>query len=111
MIEFLYTFLFGGTFISTVYYLANTIKNPVLAALIGFLPINICCCYIMKTRDILKNYMKYGFFVGLITVTLVISGYFILENTNIERYNLITGILIVWFLLQYLLLNFKHLII
>ena len=87
MIEFLYTFLFGGTFISTVYYLANTIKNPVLAALIGFLPINICCCYIMKTRDILKNYMKYGFFVGLITVILVISGYFILENTNIEIEN------------------------
>lgn len=111
MIEFLYTFLFGGTFISIIYYLANTIKNPVLAALVGFIPLNICCCYIMKTRDILKNYMKYGIFVGLITILLIISGYFILEYTDIERYNMITGILILWFLLQYLLLNIKHFIV
>ena len=58
MIELLYTFILGGTFISTIYYLANTINNPVIAALLGFVPLNLCCCYIMRDRLTLKNYLN-----------------------------------------------------
>lgn len=111
MIELLYTFILGGTFVSLVYYLANTINNPALAALLGFTPFAIFCCYIMRTRNILKSYMKYGFCVGSITILMVLLGYLLLEYTNIERYNLITGILILWFVLQYILLNFKNRIV
>ena len=62
-------------------------------------------------KRLTKNYLKYGFFICLITLFIVLLGYLLIEHTKIERYTAITLTILLWILLQYILIRFKNKIV
>lgn len=93
-------FLCGGALFYLIFVLANRIKNPGLAAIVSLLPISLFCCLFMETRPILKLYLKSLMIVFSISLSLVILGYFWLQQTKTPQMIVIGSLLFLWIVIQ-----------
>ena len=96
------TFLFGGLFVTLIYILATKFNDPVLAAIIGFFPLGLQCCFVMPTKNDLKKYMYNGLYVCFLTLLVIFIGYIILIKTDYYPIGILIFVIILWFILQYM---------
>ena len=101
-LNYLSTFLFGGLFVTLIYFIVTYLKNPVLAAIVGFFPLGLLCCFVMPTKNELKKYLHNGLYVCLLTLTVLFIGYLLLTNFEIDSLLILISIVILWFIFQYL---------
>ena len=100
--ELLINFITGGVLFSLIYYTANILKNPSLSAIIALLPIGIICCYIIKSEKLTKQYLENSLIVIFITGLIMILGLYLIEYVKIKKNILISLLLVLWFLIQYI---------
>ena len=101
-LNYLSTFLFGGFFVTLIYFIVTYLQDPVLAAIVGFFPIGLLCCFVMPTKKELEKYLYNGLYVCLFTLLVLFIGYLLLIKCEINPVILLIGIVILWFIVQYL---------
>ena len=100
MLKLLYSFLIGGSIFATVSYLSNIINDPILASIIGTLPMGIMTSYVIDSRPFLTKFANNVLQVLVITFVCVCLLIITLKKTNLEKTKAITFIIIVWLILQ-----------
>jgi hypothetical protein len=108
MLDFIYNFILGGSILSIIYYLTGVLGNPVLAAIVGTLPFNILSGYIISNRKVLREYYLYSFLVCCVTLLATLGVFYLIKNTNYKSYIIITFIMALWVVLQYILYKNKN---
>ena len=102
MWNYILTFLFGGTVMSGVQYLANNLQNTALAAILALTPLGFLCGYLIKSKKLLKSYIINLAFVMAITVLVAILIYcMIIFFKELSTYIILTVGIILWGILQY----------
>ena len=101
-LNYLSTFLFGGFFVTLIYFIVTYLQDPVLAAIVGFFPIGLLCCFVMPTKNELKKYLHNGLYVCLFTLLVLFIGYLLLIKCELNPIIILLGIVILWFIVQYL---------
>ena len=100
MLKLLYPFLIGGSIFATVSYLANILNDPILASIIGTLPMGLMSSYVIDSRPFLTKFANNVLQVLVITFVCVCVLIMTLEKTNLEKTKAITFTIILWFILQ-----------
>lgn len=98
ILNYVYSFIFGGLLVSTIKYLANTV-SPVYAAIIASVPIGLVSSYAIKEKNTLYKYL-YAYIKSL--VVLFLSGVLniILLNYNFSK-NIALGLsLLSWLIMS-----------
>jgi hypothetical protein len=96
-----FNFILGGILLSSIYYCANTIKNPSLAAAIALIPISIFSGFIIKNVDICQKYYENSIYVLVITFCLLLILIQLLKKRIFSKNIAISIMLILWFILQF----------
>ena len=99
-------FLCGGALFYLIFVLANRIKNPALAAIVSLLPISLFCCFFMETRPILQKYLQSLMVVFSISLSLVILGYFWLQQSDTPQILVVGSLLGLWIVIQLIVYYF-----
>lgn len=99
--NYLVSFLFGGLFVTLIYFIVKTFNDPVLAAIVGFFPLGLLCCFVMPTRPALSKYMHNGCYVILLTLLVILFGFLLVKSYNYPISILVLTIF-AWFLVQYI---------
>ena len=101
-LNYLATFLFGGLFVTLIYFIVTKLNDPVLAAIIGFFPLGLLCCFVMPTEKKLEKYMYNGLYVCFFTLLVILLGYIILIKTEYYPLGILVFIIILWFIIKYI---------
>jgi len=101
-----FVFILGGIFLATIYYIANIINNPALAAILGALPFTLLSCFVIKDSKILKSYCKHMCVIMMITFSTLLLLIFLINNYNFNTVYLIMGILILWTIMMYIKIKY-----
>lgn len=99
--NYLVSFIFGGLFVTLIYYIVKTINDPVLAAIVAFFPIGLLSCFVMPTRHVLTKYMHNGCYVILLTLLVILGGFLLVKHYNYPVTILVLT-MFVWFYVQYI---------
>jgi hypothetical protein len=94
------SFLIGGGIFAGIDYLVHTVNDPALAAILALVPISLMASFIIKTRGGLLTYSASLIKVAIITLICIALLFFSVKNTNLNRYLIISLILILWLLLN-----------
>ena len=106
MWNYILTFLFGGTVMSGVQYLANNLQNTALAAILALTPLGFLCGYLIHSRILLQKYvMNLAFVMAITVVVAIIIYYLLLKFKNLSSYIILTAGIIVWGVFQYIKYN------
>ena len=57
ILNYVYSFIFGGLLVSIIKYLANTV-SPVYAAVVASVPIGLVSSYVIKEKNTLYKYLN-----------------------------------------------------
>ena len=98
--ELLFHFILGGILFSTIYYFANIVEDPSLSAVIALIPIAIFAGFIIKKVDTCQKYYENSIYVLIITFLLILLLIRLLKMRKYSKNILISGILIIWIILQ-----------
>lgn len=101
-------FLFGGIIFTFIYLAANVYKNAAVYAVISLLPLSILCAYIINGAEMIIKHSWNLIPVAIITIFCVLLLILLLKKTNINKNILITIVLIVWSILQYIKIKFYN---
>ena len=104
--EILFHFTLGGILLSSIYYVANIIKDPSLAAAIAMIPISIFSGFIIKNVDICQKYYENSIYVLIITLFLILILIQLLKKRIFTKNIAISIMLILWVIIQYYRHNF-----
>jgi len=104
--EILFHFTLGGILLSSIYYVANIIKDPSLAAAIAMIPISIFSGFIIKNVDICQKYYENSIYVLIITLFLILMLIQLLKKKIFPKNIAISIMLILWVIIQYYRHNF-----
>ena len=91
----------GNALLITCPITQKTFNDPVLAAIVGFFPLGLLCCFVMPTRPALTKYMHNGCYVILLTLLVILGGYLLVKQYNYPITILVLTIF-VWFFVQYI---------
>ena len=94
------SFLIGGGIFAGIDYLVHTMNDPALAAILALVPISLMASFIIKTRGGLLTYSASLIKVAIITLICIALLFFSVKNTSLNRYVIISLILILWLLLN-----------
>ena len=100
-------FIIGGILFSLICYTANILENPSLSAIIALAPISIICCYTIKSEKITKQYLENSSMVIFITGLIMLLGLYLIEYVKINKNILISLLLVLWFVAQYIRYEIK----
>jgi uncharacterized membrane protein YoaK (UPF0700 family) len=100
-------FITGGVLFSLIYYTANILENPSLSAIIALAPISIICCYIIKSKKLTKQHLENCLIVAFITGLTMLLGLYLIEHVKIKKNILISLLLVLWFIAQYISISFR----
>ena len=101
-------FLFGGIIFTLIYLAANVYKNAALSAVLSLLPLSIFCAYIINGEEMIVKHSWNLIPVAIITIFCVLLLIILLKKTNVNKNILITIVLIVWIILQYLKIKYYN---
>ena len=108
--ELLINFILGGLLFSSIFYTSNILKDPSLSAIIALAPISIIACYIIKSKNLTKQYLENSFIVIFLTGLIILFGLYLIKFTKIEKNILICLLLIIWFIIQYIRYKIKFIV-
>jgi len=98
--ELLFHFILGGILFSTIYYFANVVDDPSLSAVIAAIPIVVLAGFIIKKVDTCQKYYENIAVVLVITFLLILLLIRLLKMKQFPKNILISGVLIMWIILQ-----------
>jgi len=102
MTNLLYPFFIGGSVFAGVSYLANIIQDPILASIIGSLPMGLLSSYVVRSRPFLKKFSQGVLKVLVITFVCVCFLIALLKYTALGRILAISLSILLWVVLQFL---------
>lgn len=105
ILKLLTNFLLGGLIFVLIYVTANILESPEISSLFAAVPLSILCGYVIHDKDILIAHNKNLIPTLLLTVILIVL-LIILIKYNINPFIAITGVLIVWIIIQYLRIKY-----
>tara|TARA_Y100000817_G_scaffold293867_2_gene267231 strand:- start:6868 stop:7188 length:321 start_codon:yes stop_codon:yes gene_type:complete len=100
MTNLLYPFFIGGSIFAGVSYLANIIQDPILASIIGSLPMGLLTSYVVRSNAFLQNYAQGVLKVLVITFVCVCFLIALLKYTTLGRILAISLSILLWAALQ-----------
>tara|TARA_Y100000817_G_C16839030_1_gene537141 strand:- start:893 stop:1285 length:393 start_codon:yes stop_codon:yes gene_type:complete len=107
MIQKLLTlFVLGGILFSSIYYIANVVKNPVLAAILAVFPISLVSCFIIKEVSILKKYCQNMAIILLLTAISLLLLILMLNCFKINPTYLIVLTILLWMAMMYVKIQY-----
>ena len=107
MIQKLLTlFLLGGILFSSIYYISNVVKNPILSAILSVFPISLVSCFIIKEISILKKYCKNMAIILLLTAFSLLLLILMLNYFKINPTYLIVLTILLWITMMYVKIQY-----
>ena len=100
MTNLLYPFFIGGSVFAGVSYLANIIQDPILASILGTLPMGLLTSYVIRSNAFLKKYAQGVLKVLIITFICVCFLIALLKYTALGRIIAISLSILLWAVLQ-----------
>ena len=94
-------FIFGFVIIYLVYHFTNVKKNPAAAAIMALLPISLISTYAINEKKMQVKYSYHLISVCVITLLCIILLHLLLKYSNLNRYLIITIIILLWILCQH----------
>lgn len=99
-------FVLGGILFSSIYYIANVVKNPLLAAILAVFPISLVSCFIIKEVSILKKYCQNMAIILLLTAISLLLLILMLNCFKINQTYLIILTILIWLFMIFIKIQY-----
>ena len=99
-------FVLGGILFSSIYYIANVVKNPLLAAILAVFPISLVSCFIIKEISILKKYCQNMAIILLLTAISLLLLILMLNCFKINPTYLIILTIFIWLFMIFIKIQY-----
>ena len=96
------SFIYGGTIVSIINYIANTMVNPALASIIAAVPIGMVSMYFLKEGNICDCFSRNYIVTGIVQIIAALFLYMLLIYYKINKTYAASASIFLWFSLQML---------
>ena len=107
MNKILLNFLIGGFTVSSISYLANNIKNTILASMFATIPLAMPSSIFIDDNKV-KKYSKHILFYDFFLLISTFLNWALLEYTDLNKYETVTLSLITFLILVYIYYTFLY---